>query len=97
MSQMWWIIGTALLVLVVVLLILVYFRGGSSKAFDTIDTRIAGLADCDKDNAADAFDDCPCDPEKQELGKDQLGNDEICSKPCSDPFNKATDCVNTLT
>ncbi|PIN76703.1 hypothetical protein COV17_01415 [Candidatus Woesearchaeota archaeon CG10_big_fil_rev_8_21_14_0_10_36_11] len=75
MSQMWWIIGTAFLVLVVVLLILLFFRSGSTKAFDTIDNQIGGLGDCDGDKAADAFDDCKCNPSIQDLSEGQTDTD----------------------
>lgn len=61
MSQMWWIIGSAILVLVMVLLILLWFRGSGGSAFDTINDKIGGLGDCDGDKVADTFDKCVCD------------------------------------
>ena len=73
MAQMWWVIGGALLVIIIVILILVWFRGGGTKAFDTIDDQLGGLQDCDGDNAADRFDECPCDPSKTEKGEGTCG------------------------
>lgn len=66
MSEMWWIIGGAVLVLIIVILILVWFRGSGGKAVGGINKQIEGLQDCDKDQVADLFDKCPCDPAVQE-------------------------------
>ena len=87
MSQMWWIIGSAILVLVMVLLILLWFRSSGGSAFDTIDTQIGGLGDCDGDKVADSFDKCVCDS----------GDDDGCPKGASDTLKKKSrkDCEAT--
>ena len=59
MSDMWWLIATALIVIVVLILMILWFRGSGTRAFDTINDRIGGLGDCDKDNVGDLFDKCP--------------------------------------
>ncbi len=94
-SEMWWIIMTAIIVVVVLILILVWFKGGAGKLFDGLGERTKGLADCDKDNVADLFDKCKCDPSvgdelpKSADGKD-IPADQVCSRKCE---NKDTDCV----
>ena len=68
---MWWVIGGAILVIVMVIFILIWFQSGGTKVFGSIDEQLGGLEDCDGDNAADRFDDCPCDPTKSELGENE--------------------------
>jgi len=63
MSQIWWVISAAVIALIIVVLIIVWFRGSGGKAFDTVDTQIDSLGDCDGDDIANMFDKCPCDPE----------------------------------
>ena len=61
-SEMWWIIMTAILVVIVLILLLIWFKGGAGKLFGNLETQTDNLADCDKDNVADLFDKCKCDP-----------------------------------
>ena len=63
MSELWWIIATAIVALLAVILILVFFKGSSERVFSEVGERIEGLQDRDKDNVADLFDKCPCDPD----------------------------------
>ena len=60
-SQLWWILGTALIVVVVVILILMFFKGASEHGFGDLKGRITALGDCDGDKTSDAFDACVCD------------------------------------
>ncbi len=62
MSEMWWLIATAVVALLVVILILFWFRGSGGTAFEVINKNIGGLGDKDGDKVADTFDKCPCDP-----------------------------------
>jgi hypothetical protein len=67
MSQMWWIIATAVLVILVVVLLTIWFKGSGESGFDAIDNQIKGFGDSDGDKVADFNDDCPCDPNLQEV------------------------------
>ncbi|MBI2666424.1 hypothetical protein HYX13_02315 [Candidatus Woesearchaeota archaeon] len=60
MSEMWWILATAMIVLVVVAIILVFFKGGADKLFGGLGGQISGLDDCDGDKTTNSFDVCPC-------------------------------------
>ena len=77
MSEMWWIISSAVIALVVVILILVFFGGASGKTFGELNNRIGGLGDADKDNVANTFDKCPCNPTIGEV----LPEGQNCGEP----------------
>ena len=57
-SQLWWILGTALIVIIVVVIILLYFRESSGTGYGDIKDRIGGLKDTDGDLVSDVFDKC---------------------------------------
>ena len=77
---MWWIIMAAILALVVAIFLIVWIQGSGGKAFDVVDTNIAGTKDCDGDKVADFFDKCVCDAAGED-GKDgcpkSLDGDEL--------------------
>ena len=62
MSQMWWIIATAIIAILAVIFIIIWFKGSGDKLFGGIDDTIGGLSDKDGDGVTDLFDKCPCDP-----------------------------------
>ena len=61
-AQIWWIIATAIIAMIVVIFIITWFQGGGSRLFSGLEDKTQGLKDQDKDNFADLFDKCPCDP-----------------------------------
>lgn len=85
MSEIWWVLATAVIVLVVVILVLVFFKTGSGKLFGGIEEQISWLEDCDKDNVADFYDKCPCNPAIQDVfpaGITECGTGIQCGKKC---------------
>jgi hypothetical protein len=61
-SQMWWIIIAAVIAVVVSVLIIMWFKGAGDKGFGGVSDTISKLDDSDKDDVADYFDKCPCEP-----------------------------------
>ncbi|MBS3169309.1 hypothetical protein J4210_02390 [Candidatus Woesearchaeota archaeon] len=83
-SEMWWIIMAAILAIVIVIIVIIWFKGSGGRAFEDVDKKIGGLADCDKDGVADLFDKCKCDPA---IGEDFPSGVTACptDKKCADP------------
>ena len=59
---MWWIIVTGIIALVAVILILMWFTSSGGRIFGGVGNQLDQLGDCDNDNAANMFDQCPCIP-----------------------------------
>lgn len=76
-TQIWWIIITAVIAFVVVFLVLFWFQGSGGRLFAGIEEQIGGLKDQDKDGATDLFDQCPCDPN---IGS-ELAPGQSCGPP----------------
>ena len=82
-SQLWWILGTALIVMVVVVIILLYFRESGGAGYNDIKGRISGLKDTDGDVVSDVFDKC-----NDEVVDSQKGV-IVESNGCTEEQNKA--------
>ena len=89
-TQMWSILGAAMIVVLIVILTIVWFKGSGGKAFDVIDSNLVNLKDCDHDGVFDNVDKCRCesgDANNKEakgcVGKDaKTCTDEVYSKLC---------------
>ena len=81
-SQLWWILGTALIVVIVVIIILLYFRESSGTGYGDIKDRIGGLKDTDGDLVSDVFDKCS-------EGVDSQKGTSVESNGCTEAQNEA--------
>lgn len=81
MSEMWWIVATAVIVVLVIIFLMIWFQSSGTKAQDTVQNQISGLGDCDCDKVADTFDDCPCD----------VGDPEAALDGCPANFKKGNE------
>jgi hypothetical protein len=61
MSQMWWLLAMGALAILVLVLLVMFFRDTGERGFDSINDKIGGLSDSDKDLIPDLQDQCPCD------------------------------------
>lgn len=62
MTQMWWILGTAVLVAIVVVLGIIFVKGGFDKGGGFYDEQLNALKDYDYDFIMNRQDKCPCTP-----------------------------------
>ena len=75
-----------LLVIIIVMLIILWVRESGGKANEVVGNQISNLGDCDEDNAANMFDDCPC----LKIGNEEHPDLEGCPKSVSN----ATECTD---
>ncbi len=66
-SQLWWILGVAILVIVVIVVYLLFFNQGIDKGKGVIDDQFDGLGDSDGDGVRNSFDKCPQTPGEAEF------------------------------
>ena len=60
-SQMFWILMVAIIAIIAATFIILWFRNSGGAAFGSLDTTIDKFGDCDNDDIANYFDDCPCE------------------------------------
>jgi hypothetical protein len=91
MSQMWWLLAMGALAILVLVLLVMFFRDTGERGFDSINDKIGGLSDGDKDLIPDLQDQCPCDYGTKENNGCPEGIDTSAEKNKLNTNSKSSD------
>jgi hypothetical protein len=79
-SQIWWVLSSAIIAMLAVIFIIVWFTSSGGKLQEGFEDTIGDLDDKDKDGITDLLDKCPCD---HNIGRDfEEGKPRVCAIEC---------------